>query len=125
MNGKERFAGAVLVVTLAIGIIADVLHRQDAGSSVSPRVSDCPGAAIRASYEDFRKLDINTAGVDELEILPGIGPKKAKAIVEYRERHGRFQNLHRLTAVKGIGEKTLERIAPYVFVSAEVSPAGE
>jgi comEA protein len=125
MNGKERFAGAVLVVTLAIGIIVDVLNRQDVGNSISRQVSDCPAASSRAPYGDFRKLDLNAAGVEELEILPCIGPKKAEAIVEYRERHGRFLDLHRLTEVKGIGEKTLERIAPYVFVSAEVSPASD
>ena len=124
MNGKERFAGAVLVVTLAIGIIVDVLHRQDMGSSISPEAPGRPAASI-ASYGDFRKLDLNTAGVEELEILPGIGPKKAEAIVEYRERNGCFTEVHRLTEVKGIGEKTLERIAPYVFVSAEVSPASD
>jgi comEA protein len=123
MNGKEKFAGAVLVVTLAIGIIADVFYRQQAGVSVSRRVSDCQAASTRDRCGGFRRLDLNSASAEELEILPGIGPKRAAAIVEHRERYGRFEDLRRLTEVKGIGDKTLERIAPYVCVSAEVPPA--
>lgn len=125
MNGKERFAGAVLIVTLAIGIIVGVFDRKEGGNSVSQPASGRPAASTRTLCADFRKLDLNTAGVEELVILPGIGPRKAEAIVEYRERNGRFREVHQLTQVKGIGEKTVERIAPYVFVSAEVSPASD
>ena len=122
MNGKERFAGAVLVITLAIGIVVEVFDRQIEGNSVSRQNCDFPVASTDDRHGDFRKLDLNIACVDELEILPGIGPKKAKAIIDYRERNGCFKCLERLTEVKGIGEKTLERIAPYVFVSTEVAP---
>jgi competence protein ComEA len=123
MNGKERFAAAVLIVTLAIGIIVDVFDKQHEGNTVLNEHCDFSAASIDSRHEDFRKLDLNTASADELEILPGIGPKKAKAIVDYREQNGRFEYLGQLTEVKGIGEKTLERIIPYVFAGTEVAPA--
>ena len=122
MNGKERFAGAVLLLTLAIGIVVDVFDRQQEGNGVFRQTCDIPVANIDDGAETFRKLDLNTAAAEELEILPGIGPKKAKAIVDYRERNGCFRCLAQLGEVKGIGEKTLERIAPYVLVSTEVAP---
>jgi competence protein ComEA len=122
MNGKERFAGAVLVITLAVGIIVEVYDRQPEGNSVFRQTCDSPVVNVDNGDEGFRKLDLNTAGVEALEILPGIGPKKAKAIVDYREANGCFEYLNQVIEVKGIGEKTLERIAPYVFVSTEVAP---
>jgi comEA protein len=122
MNGKEKLAGAVLVLTLAIGIFATLFDRQDVGNSVCTQACNQPIASIDGENGEFRKLDLNSANADQLEILPGIGPKKAMAIVDYRDRNGRFSCLGELTEVKGIGEKTLERIAPYIRVNSEVSP---
>ncbi len=55
-------------------------------------------------------LDINQATALEFAKLKGIGEKKAQAIVEYREAHGPFANVDKLTEVKGIGKAMLERI---------------
>lgn len=54
-------------------------------------------------------LDINTASVEELTKLKGIGAKKAQAIVEYRTANKCFKNLEELQNVKGIGEAFLEK----------------
>jgi competence ComEA-like helix-hairpin-helix protein len=59
-------------------------------------------------------LDVNRDPAKDLELLPGIGPKKAGAIVESRERDGPFGSVADLARVKGIGEKTVERIRPWV-----------
>jgi len=56
------------------------------------------------------KININTATVDELQTIPGIGPAKASAIIEYREKNGPFKKVEDLDNVSGIGEKTLEHI---------------
>lgn len=58
----------------------------------------------------WAKVDINTAGVEEFTQLAGIGASKAQAIVEYREANGPFARVDDLVNVKGIGEKTLEKI---------------
>jgi competence protein ComEA len=56
------------------------------------------------------KVNINTAGAEELTALPGIGPAYARRIVEYREKNGPFKKLEDLLNVRGIGEKTFARI---------------
>ena len=61
-------------------------------------------------------LNINTATVEELQEFPGIGPKTAQRIVEYREQHGNFTSVDALMEVKGIGEKTLEKLKPFIGV---------
>lgn len=65
-------------------------------------------------------IDINRAGVDELQKLPGIGPVKAKAIVDTREKKP-FQSEDDLRRVPGIGPKTLEQLRPHVVVTPDPS----
>lgn len=56
------------------------------------------------------RVNINRATAEELDALPGIGPAKARAIIEYRETYGRFETPEQLMEVKGIGKKTFERL---------------
>ena len=63
-------------------------------------------------------VNINTAGADELKALPGIGPAKAEAIVEYRKQHGNFKSVEELKNVKGIGESLFNRLQDGTIVPA-------
>ena len=58
----------------------------------------------------FGAVDINSADAKTLEGLPGIGPAKAKAIIEHREKNGAFKSTSDLKSVDGIGDKTFEAI---------------
>ncbi len=62
-----------------------------------------------SSHEEHQKINLNTAEVWLLEALEDIGPKRAEAIVDYREEHGRFQQIEQVMNVPGIGEVTLEK----------------
>ncbi|WP_368086413.1 ComEA family DNA-binding protein [Nitrosomonas sp. Nm34] len=62
------------------------------------------------SSDVYAAVDINTASQAELEALKGIGPAKAKAIVEYRNEHGLFSSIDDLEKVNGIGAGTLQQI---------------
>lgn len=64
----------------------------------------------------FAGVNINTADVKELEGLPGIGPAKAQAIVDYRKEHGPFATVDDLSKVQGIGPKMLEQLRDQIEV---------
>ena len=61
-------------------------------------------------------VNINTATLDQLQTLPGIGPVLAQRIIDYRQAHGKFQHLEELTNVSGIGQKRLDAILDYATV---------
>ena len=66
------------------------------------------------------KVNINTADAETIAAgLHGIGPVKAKAIIEYREENGPFKSVEELLNVKGIGPKTLEKIHKDVVLEGE------
>jgi len=62
------------------------------------------------------KININTADTTELQKLSGIGPGKAKSIIDYRNKNGPFRSVDDLLNVSGIGEKTLEKIRDEIVV---------
>lgn len=64
-------------------------------------------------------INLNTAAASELQRLPRIGPKMAARIIAYREAHGPFRRVQDLVRVRGIGQKTLAQLTPYLVVEDE------
>ena len=60
-----------------------------------------------------KPLDLNTATLEELQQLPGIGPTRAKAIVHFREKSGPFRRVEDLLVIRGITRARLEKLRPY------------
>ena len=70
-------------------------------------------------------VNVNTANQSELETLPGIGPAKAAAIIEYRTTNGAFANCAQLDDVPGIGPATLANITPQCEIGdGKAAPSG-
>ncbi len=61
-------------------------------------------------------VDLNTASAEELQSVPGIGQSLAARIIELRDKEGPFRRVEDLLKVKGIGEKSFEKIRPYVKI---------
>jgi len=66
-------------------------------------------------------VNINTASLEQLQTLPEIGPIKAQAIVDYRKSKGNFKTIDDIKNVKGIGEKTFDKLKPQIAVSGATS----
>jgi competence ComEA-like helix-hairpin-helix protein len=94
-----RIAGAFLVLSLA-GIFG-------------------VPAALAAQGDGGEKVNINTAEVDVLSQLPGIGPAYAQRIVDYRKEFGPFKTIEDLLNVRGIGDRTFEKIRDLITVKAK------
>jgi len=67
-------------------------------------------------------LDLNVANVKELEEVSGIGPKTAQSIVDFRHKSGRFHRVEDLLAIKGISQKKLDEMRPYLKVTPPPPP---
>lgn len=83
-------------------------------------VCDCPDisndACISDNNEDDELVNINTANIDELMDIKGIGRSKAKAIIEYRDKNGNFNSIDDIKNVDGIGDSLFEKIKMYIKV---------
>lgn len=101
MRPQFRSIGAFVVMLLLLGAIL-------------PAATAAPQPAAGGE-----KININTASADDLASLPGIGPSYAQRIVEYREKNGPFHKVEDLLNVRGIGEKTFERIRDRLTLGAK------
>lgn len=74
------------------------------------------GVSTTSKVGAVGRININTASLDELMTLPGIGEKKASRIIEYRTTYGDFFSTDEITEVSGIGEKIYEKIKDLITV---------
>lgn len=85
------------------------------GEEVNSEVAQAPTSQKKEVGKEG-KVNINTATVEELKTLKGIGEKKAEAIIEYRKKNGSFKNKEELMKVRGIGKKLYESFQERVIV---------
>ena len=71
-------------------------------------------ASGRSASPEQELVNINTAGIEELDRLPGVGPVTAQKIIDYRNQIGQFTSIDQLDDIKGIGPKKLEKMRPFV-----------
>jgi competence protein ComEA len=67
-----------------------------------------------AAAHTVQKVQINTATLEQLDAIPGLGKKKAQAVLDYIAQNGPIKDQAQLTEVKGIGDKLAAKIGPYL-----------
>jgi competence protein ComEA len=76
-----------------------------------------------ASTPATTQVNINTASVQQLQLLPRVGPALAQRIIDFRSTNGEFKAPEELTRVKGVGEKTFALLKPYVVIKGDTTLA--
>ena len=110
---KTEIAVLALAVLFAVGML---LYR---GGRTGDGVWQVTTQKNAGQEETITAVNVNTATVEELIGVEGIGPTLAERIVEYREEHGPFQSVEELDNVKGIGPSLIENIRFLVCVEDE------
>jgi competence protein ComEA len=98
---------------VAASMLALVLDASSALAEPLEQASAPPSVAAAAHRSSEGVVNLNDASENQLALLPGIGPGKARAISEHRHAHP-FHRVDELTKVKGIGRKTFGRLRPYI-----------
>jgi len=113
----ELFEGPKVEIASSSGSTTAV-----SGSPVVSLSDERSTAAPKRSHKGL--LDLNRATEQDFDALPGIGPRLAERITEYRQSAGAFHSLDELRAVKGIGKKKFERIRPLITVTPDAISIG-
>ncbi|MDP9233045.1 MAG: ComEA family DNA-binding protein [Actinomycetota bacterium] len=108
-----------LAQPLTDGVKVDVARKgtsQGAAASSAAATSGEAGTTGVVPSPTVPIVNINTADEPTLELIPGVGPVTANAILDYRNRIGRFATIDQLLDVNGIGPATIENIRPYITI---------
>ena len=104
----------VTIVTLCLVLLA--LGTQPV-SAATARQQGAPAVQALGQPAAGVTVNLNTATPDQLEKLPGVGPKTAARIIDYRQKNGGFKKIEELMNVRGVGEKSFLRIKSQLTVT--------
>lgn len=101
------------IVTMSV-TVTETAATTETTSEAETEPITVPEATV--ANETRGKININTATAEDLMLLPGIGEVLAQRILDYRKENGRYSSIGELINVRGIGEKTLNKISDYITV---------
>jgi competence protein ComEA len=109
------FMAVVFVFVLGFSTLPGETYAKSNSEKVTTKKMEKKKNNVRAQKKEVVKnIDINKANKQTLMQIPGIGPKTAESILKYRKANGKFKNVKDLTKVKGIGDKSLAKMKPFL-----------
>ncbi|MCK4530909.1 MAG: helix-hairpin-helix domain-containing protein [Candidatus Marinimicrobia bacterium] len=118
---KEKNIILIVALILLLGavgfVVRKVIKKQRALRSSDISMKDTFQREDESREESkipSEPVNINTAGLMEIEALPFLGMERSKDIIEYRDKNGPFKSLDELTNISGIGPKTLDKLKPLI-----------
>lgn len=117
---------STLAALLALWIAFAIRHPKEVSVAPHAQTVTCAASgAVLCAWLLGQPLDINRATADELRLLPNIGSALARRIVDYRQQHGPFSSMQALTAVRGIGARTVSKLEGLVSVGSSTQPGSK
>jgi len=105
-----------IVTVLAVAASASAAPREEVGPVASGPIAElAQTTSPESATAPTGVVNVNTATLEQLVLLPGVGPARAQAIIAFREQHP-FRRVDELLQIRGIGRVTLDRMRPYVTV---------
>jgi competence protein ComEA len=85
--------------------------------STSPSSAQSKASAPKPAATAAAPVNLNTATAEQLATIPGVGPKMAERIIDYRQKNGGFKKVEDLMNVSGVGEKSFLKMKPLITVT--------
>ena len=112
---KQGVMILLIVMIIFVSILISFFLGRNIGKSPI-HISKLPDPTSPSTSASENKININTADMDELQKIPGIGAVLAQRIIDYRDANGPFETVSELTNVSGIGLDRLIQISDYITV---------
>jgi competence protein ComEA len=98
-------------------LMAAILGIAVSATAASAQSKSTPKAATAATATAAAPVNLNTATAEQLATIPGVGPKMAERIIDYRQKNGGFKKVEDLMNVSGVGEKSFLKMKPLITVA--------
>lgn len=112
---KKVLANVSVILTIAFLFFMVGLLVGKRNADTIPLLREDPQQRTEAVTNNSAKININTATLEELTSLPGIGEALGERIIAYREEYGKFHSIYELEAVSGIGDNKIEAIKDLIY----------